>query len=159
MSDFVHKLKVFLGVAEDYDEEELVQVSRRRAEEDVVPFKRERTRKQPADARSQGKPALVGLSGGQMVQSKMLIMEPRKFEDVKEFVQHLRNRKSLILRLHLVSKGEAQRIVDFMSGTTYALDGNLRKLGETIFCFTPASVAIEGDLEDDFFEMIRNEGE
>lgn len=159
MSDFVHKLKVFLGVAEDYDEEDIVEVSQRQRDEDVVPFRRERTKRQGGEARSGGKPSLVGLSGGQTAQNKMLIMEPRAFEDVKGYVLHLKNRKSLILRLHLVSKGEAQRIVDFMSGTTHALDGNLRKLGETIFCFTPASVAIEGDLEDDFFEMIKNEGE
>lgn len=159
MSDFVHKLKVFLGVAEDYDEDEVVEVASHQRDDDVVPFRRERTKRQGGEARSGGKPTLVGLSGGQTVQAKMLIMEPRAFEDVKGYVLHLKNRKSLILRLHLVSKGEAQRIVDFMSGTTHALDGNLRKLGETIFCFTPASVAIEGDLEDDFFEMIKNEGE
>ncbi|MDI9442084.1 MAG: cell division protein SepF [Firmicutes bacterium] len=159
MSDFVHKLKVFLGVAEDFDEEEVVEVPRRQQDEDVVPFRRERTKKQGGEVRSSSKPALVGLSGGQTVQSTMLIMEPRAFEDVKEYVVQLKNRKSLILRLHLVSKAEAQRIVDFMSGTTYALDGNLRKLGETIFCFTPASVAIEGDLEHDFFEMIKDKGE
>ncbi len=82
----------------------------------------------------------------------MLIMEPRAFEDVKGYVLHLKNKKSLILRLHLVSKGEAQRIVDFMSGTTHALEGNLRKLGgRRSFVSPPASVVIEGDLEDDFF--------
>jgi len=74
------------------------------------------------------------------------------------YVNYLRNRKSMILRLHSVNKNEAQRIVDFMSGATHALDGNMRKLGETIFCFTPSSVIIEGDLETDFFEMLRNEG-
>lgn len=44
MSDFVHKLKVFLGVAEDFDEEEVVEVPRRQQDEDVVPFRRERTK-------------------------------------------------------------------------------------------------------------------
>lgn len=157
MSDFVNKLKVFLGVKEDYDEEEtgLVQHTN---EEDVVPLRRERPKKQSVESRS-AKPNLVGLSGGQMVQSKMYIVEPRAFEEVKSYVAHLKNRKSLIIRLHLVNKEEAQRIVDFMSGTTHALDGNMRKLGEKIFCFTPSSVAIEGDLEADFFEMIKNEGD
>jgi cell division inhibitor SepF len=78
---------------------------------------------------------------------------------VKEYVSFLKGKRSLILRLHNVDKAEAQRIVDFMSGATVALEGNMRKLGETIFCFTPASVVIEGDLEADFFDLIKGEGE
>lgn len=159
MSDFVHKLKVFLGVKEDYEHDENMGKIHGQMEDDVVPLKRERSKKQPAEARTQSKPALIGLSGGQTAQNKMYIVEPRAFEDVKSYVLHLKGRRSLIVRLHLVNKGEAQRIVDFLSGTTYALDGNMRKLGETIFCFTPPSVVIEGDLESDFFEMIKNEGE
>lgn len=158
MSGFVHKLKVFLGVSEDYEDEENFEHVTEAAADEVVPLRRERG-KRYADEPVKHKPALVGLAGGHVGQNKMFIMEPRNYEDVKEYVGHLRSRRSLILRLHLVDKREAQRIVDFMSGTTYALEGNMRKLGETIFCFTPSSVVIEGDLESDFFEMIKNEGE
>lgn len=154
MSNFVQKLKVFLGVTEDYEHDEQGELVVKPIEEEIIPFRRER--KKQTNTR---KPNLIGLSGGQSGQTKMHIVEPTAFEDVKMYVSHLRDRKSLILRLHSVNKGEAQRIVDFMSGTTHALDGNMRKLGETIFCFTPSSVVIEGDLESDFFEMIRNEGE
>ncbi|NMB01185.1 MAG: cell division protein SepF [Firmicutes bacterium] len=160
MSDFVHKLKVFLGVKEDYeDNEDMVEMDQEQKGEDVVPLRRERVKRQSAEVRTQSRPALVGLSGGQNAQNKMYILEPRAFADVKEYVVLLKGRKSLIVRLHHVDKAEAQRIVDFLSGTTHALEGNMRKLGETIFCFTPSSVAIEGDLEADFFEMIKNEGE
>lgn len=160
MSNFVNRLKVFLGIKEDYDYlEEQSESLQRPAEDDVIPLRRERAKRGSSEPRPGTRPTLVGLAGGQNVQSKLYILEPRMFEDVKEYVLHLKNRKSLILRLHLMNKGEAQRIVDFMSGTTHALDGNMRKLGETIFCFTPASVAIEGDLEADFFEMLRNEGD
>lgn len=158
MSSFIHKLKVFLGVEEEYEEEE--QLEETPYQEDIVALRRERTRKSATSDRGISKPTLIGLSGGQTGQagqSKMYIIEPQAFEEVKSCVDHLRNRKCLIMRLHLVDKAEAQRIVDFMSGTTHALDGNMRKLGETIFCFTPDSVIIEGDLEADFFQMIRNE--
>lgn len=159
MSDFVHKLKVFLGVQEDYqDTEDAMGLEQNHVEDDVVPIRRERTRRQSTEGRNQSKPALIGLSGGQG-QSKMYILEPKAFADVKEYVTLLKGRKSLIVRLDNVDQAEAQRIVDFLSGTTHALEGNMRKLGETIFCFTPSSVVIEGDLEADFFEMIKNEGE
>ena len=159
MSNFVDRLKVFLGIREDYEFPEESEPLQRRGQDDVIPLRKERRKREVGEPRSASKPTLVGLVGGQNVQSKLFILEPRVFEDVKKYVLHLKNRKSLILRLHLVDKVEAQRIVDFMSGTTHALDGNMRKLGETLFCFTPASVAIEGDLEADFFEMFRNEGD
>ncbi len=160
MSDFVHKLKVFLGVTEDYAETEEVEVKEKELEEDVVPLRRERTKKkQTSETRSKSTPTLVSLTGGQTaVQSRIYIVEPRSFADVKEYVAFLKGRKSLILRLHLVDKTEAQRIVDFMSGATHALEGNMRKLGETIFCFTPPSVVIEGDLEADFFDLNQGRG-
>ncbi|HHY09282.1 MAG TPA: cell division protein SepF [Firmicutes bacterium] len=159
MSNFVNRLKEFLGVKEYDDYEEQIDFHQQRTAEDVIPLRREKTDVQAGKSRSQARPTLVSLAGGQSAQNKMFILEPHAFEDVKEYVLHLKNNKSIILRLHLVDKGEAQRIVDFMSGTTHALDGNMRKLGETIFCFTPASVVIEGDLEADFFEMLKNEGD
>lgn len=160
MGDIIHKLKVFLGVTEDYEENEETGVKDRVPEDDVVPLRRERVKKQPAEAKNRSTPTLVSLSGGQnSIQSRIFIVEPRAFADVKEYVVLLKSRKSLILRLHHVDKGEAQRIVDFMSGATHALEGNMRKLGETIFCFTPSSVVIEGDLEADFFELIKSESE
>lgn len=159
MSNFVNKLKEFLGVKEYEDFDEQIDFSQHRPEEDVIPLRRETDDVQAGKSRSRNRPTLVSLAGGQSAQNKMYILEPHAFEDVKAYVLHLKNNKSIILRLHLVDKGEAQRIVDFMSGTTYALNGNMRKLGETIFCFTPASVVIEGDLEADFFEMLKNEGD
>jgi len=160
MSDFIHRLKSFLGVTEEYEENEEPETKERVLDEDVVPLRRERTKKQQTQARSKSTPTLVSLSGGQTtVQSRIYILEPRDFADVKEYVSFLKGKRSLILRLHNVDKAEAQRIVDFMSGATVALEGNMRKLGETIFCFTPASVVIEGDLEADFFDLIKGEGE
>lgn len=157
MSDFVHKLKVFLGVKEDYPEGEELGAELV-PQEDVVPLRRERVKRQGTEPQAP-KPTLVSLTGGQGSHSKLVILEPRSFADVKEYVPLLKGKKSLILRLHRVDKGEAQRIVDFMSGSTHALEGNMRKLGETIFCFTPPSVVIEGDLDADFFDLISKESE
>lgn len=64
MSDLIQKLKVFLGVTEAYEEAEELDVKERAATEDVVPLRRERAKKQPAQTRSKGTPTLVSLSGG-----------------------------------------------------------------------------------------------
>lgn len=154
MSNVFDKLLAFLGVKEEYEYEDHPDLFNADVGEDVIPLRRERGRRSTEDSRKQSKPTLVSLSGGQKIQAKMYILEPLAFEDVKDYVVHLKNRRSLILRVHRVDKTEAQRIVDFMSGATHALDGNMRKLGETIFCFTPSSVVIEGDVESDFFEIV-----
>jgi len=83
----------------------------------------------------------------------MLILEPLAFDDVRSYVMHLKGKRALIVRLHRMDRGEAQRVVDFMSGATHALEGNMRKLGERIFCFAPATVEIEGDAAADFYDL------
>ncbi len=153
MSNVFDKLLAFLGVREEYEYEDNPDLFNAEVGEDIIPLRQARSRRGSDDNRGQSKPTLVSLTGGQKIQAKMYILEPLAFEDVKDYVVHLKNGRSLILRVHRVDKSEAQRIVDFMSGAAHALNGNMRKLGETIFCFAPPSVVIEGDVESDFFKL------
>ena len=70
-------------------------------------------------------------------------LDPIHFEEVRDYVEHLK-KHPLIVRLNHLELDEARRIVDFMSGATYAIDGNMRKLADMIFFFAPQSVTIEG---------------
>lgn len=76
----------------------------------------------------------------------MIIIDPIHFEEVRDYVEHLK-KHPLIVRLNHLELDEARRIVDFMSGATYAIDGNMRKLADMIFFFAPQSVTIEGEIE------------
>ena len=71
-----------------------------------------------------------------------MVIEPRTFEESLEIVDNLRQRKTVVLNLHLLDNEQSQRIVDFLSGATHAVDGNQQKIGDGVFIFTPNNVSI-----------------
>jgi len=76
-----------------------------------------------------------------------MVIEPRTFEESLEVVNNLRSRKSLILNLHLLDAEQSQRVVDFVSGATHAIDGHQQKVGDGVFVFTPNTVNISVETE------------
>ncbi|WP_100487605.1 cell division protein SepF [Sporolactobacillus pectinivorans] len=77
-------------------------------------------------------------------QEKMILVEPKSFDEVEDIVGHLKSRRTVICSLQSVTKTDGQRILDFMSGTAFALDGQIRKIGKDTFLFAPESVDISG---------------
>ena len=73
------------------------------------------------------------------------IMEPRSFDDAAQIVKHLKDRKTVLLNLHLLDKEQSVRVVDFLCGATHALCGNQQKIGESVFVFTPHNVNLSSD--------------
>lgn len=76
---------------------------------------------------------------------KVVISEPINFEEAQMLADHLKNRKQVILNFENTSPEISQRIIDFISGTTYSLDGHSQQLGTNIFLFTPSNVEIAKD--------------
>lgn len=76
---------------------------------------------------------------------KVVVCEPEKFEEVQSLADHLRNRKQLIINFENTPKEISQRIIDFISGTTYSLDGDSQQIGPHIFIFTPSNIEIARD--------------
>lgn len=93
-------------------------------------------------------PDLFSPSPGTTVSSapgaSMVVMEPKSFEDALTIVRELKLNRSVIVNLHLLDSEQSQRIVDFLSGATHALEGNQERISESIFIFAPASVSITG---------------
>ncbi len=74
--------------------------------------------------------------------TQVIVLEPKAFEESLEIVEHLRAKKSVILNLHLLDTAQSQRVVDFLSGATHAIDGNQQRIGDGVFIFTPNNVSI-----------------
>ncbi|MDA8226889.1 MAG: cell division protein SepF [Desulfitobacterium hafniense] len=85
-------------------------------------------------------------------QMKVVVMEPGTFEESQSIADQLKNRRPVIVNLENTEKNLAKRIVDFISGTTYALGGNMQKVGNGIFLFVPNNVDISGEMKDDIKE-------
>lgn len=76
---------------------------------------------------------------------KVVVCEPESFDEVQVLADHLKNRKQVILNFENTQPEVSQKIIDFLSGTTYSLDGNSQQLGNNIFIFTPSNVEISKD--------------
>lgn len=81
--------------------------------------------------------------------SKMILLEPRAFSEAQQIADHLRSRNTVVVNLKRVTSDQAKRIVDFLSGTIYAIGGDLQKIGGGIFLCTPNNVNIQGKITDD----------
>ncbi|KLU64970.1 cell division protein SepF [Desulfosporosinus acididurans] len=82
-------------------------------------------------------------------QMRVVVLEPNTFEDAQNIADQLKSRRPVIVNLENAEKVLAKRIVDFISGTTYALNGNMQKVGNGIFLFVPNNVDISGEMRDE----------
>lgn len=79
---------------------------------------------------------------------RVVLMEPRSYDEAQEIADHLKSRRSVVVNLQRVRRDQAIRIVDFLSGTVYALGGHISKLGSDIFLCTPDSVEVLGTITE-----------
>ena len=77
---------------------------------------------------------------------KMVISQPTTFEQSEEICSLLKEKKSVILNLEYVNKDVARRIVDFISGGVYALDGHIQKISNSIFLIAPMNYEITNEM-------------
>lgn len=134
MAKLIDKMIGIMGFADEEFEEDLVEEKNREAEPQE-------------EVRSNRKSAQV-VSIHTQKQMKVVVMEPNSFEDAQNIADQLKSRRPVIVNLENAEKTLAKRIVDFISGTAYALSGNMQKVGNGIFLFVPNNVDISGEMHD-----------
>lgn len=128
----------FLGLQE---EEEIVERERMSAQEDAeLEVPNFETRKN-----SRGN-NVVSIHSQKNV--KVILYEPRSYEEAQEIADHLRSHRAVVVNLQRVRNDQAMRIIDFLSGTIYALSGSISKIGGNIFLCTPDTVEIQGSITE-----------
>jgi len=80
---------------------------------------------------------------------KMILLEPRAFSESGQIADHLKNRNTVVVNMKRVTAEQAKRIIDFLSGTVYAIGGDLQKIGVGIFLCTPKNVNVEGSISEE----------
>ena len=82
-------------------------------------------------------------------QLQVVLVKPESFDNVSEIAEHLRDKHAVVLNLEQTNKDVARRLVDFLSGCAYALDGKIKKVAISTYIITPYNVDIIGDLIDE----------
>lgn len=75
-------------------------------------------------------------------QMKVIIIEPKTFDDAQQVANNLRERKPVVINFEHTDAESAKRIIDFISGTTYALNGEIKKVGHNVFLCAPSNVNV-----------------
>ena len=97
----------------------------------------------------------TGTSGSKVVnihttaQMQVVLVKPDRFDNVSDIAEHLRSKHAVVLNLESTNKDVARRLVDFLSGCAYALDGKIKKIAISTYIITPYNVDIVGDLIDE----------
>ena len=156
---FVDKFKDLVGIEDfedDYIEEEtpVIETKSEKKKETRNSFDARRTT-QPKEGK------VVSMQRGSTMNThpfKMIVLEPKGFEEAPKLVDNLRNRKPIIVNLERLESDTAKKIFDFLSGATYALSGNVQKVASNIFIFAPENVDINSSVEHKGFDFNQNQG-
>ena len=89
----------------------------------------------------------MGSSVSATNKQEVVLFRPNNFNDTSKAADDLRSRKAVIINMENVDKAMARRVVDFLSGCVYALDGDVKKIAQSAYLFTPHNMDIVGDLE------------
>lgn len=100
--------------------------------------------KKPKSAQKQN---VVSLQSVQQ-SSKVILIEPRVYAEAQDIADELRNRKAVVVNLQRIEHDQARRIVDFLSGTVYAIGGDIQKIGTDIFLCTPDNIEVSGSISE-----------
>ncbi len=98
----------------------------------------------PAHSGFSGRVVSMGASGNKQ---EVVLFHAKSFDDAAKATDELRNRRAIILNMENVDKALTRRVVDFLSGSIYALDGKVKKIAQSTYLFCPYSMDIVGDLE------------
>ncbi len=81
--------------------------------------------------------------------TKLVLLEPRAYSEAQQIADELKGRNTVVVNLKRVTSDQAKRIIDFLSGTIYAIGGDLQKVGGGIFLCTPNNVKVNGKITDE----------
>ena len=95
-------------------------------------------------------PKVVPMQGGKSVNSKIALFEPKIYSDVKEIATQLLKNQAVIINFDHVDDEMARRIVDFLTGTVFAINGEIERIGDEIFLCIPENYEVSGSTTSQF---------
>ena len=129
------KLKSMVGTEPDYDKDEYYPDP---LEGEEVPPTRQ-------SAQTQG----MDISGTDSTSLELKVVRPENYASVTEIADHLLAHRTVVLNLEATNKEVAKRLIDFLAGVAYSIDGQLKNVANNTYIITPYNVEILGDLIDE----------
>ncbi|GAA6113622.1 MAG: cell division protein SepF [Apilactobacillus sp.] len=87
--------------------------------------------------------------------SKIAVFEPKIYADVKTIAQKLIDNNAVIINFDAASDEATRRIIDFLNGVIFTIDGNIERISELVFLFTPHNYSVDGDIRKEMNDRLR----
>ena len=120
------RFKDFIAPEEEYEEEQL-ELTEEEAEA-VSPYEK------------------TGNSSAIPSNANIVLFEPRNFDEAEEIGRHIKSKRACCVNLHRMPSEYRQRIIDFLSGVVYGVDGSIKKIGENVILCSPKNLQVSGDI-------------
>ncbi|WP_047981342.1 cell division protein SepF [Ornithinibacillus contaminans] len=91
---------------------------------------------------------VINLKSVKTSSSKVVLCEPRSYEEAQQIADNIVNKRAVVINLQRVDHTQAKRIVDFLSGTVYALNGEIQRLGSQTFLCAPDNIDVSGTISE-----------
>ena len=88
----------------------------------------------------------IGNSDGITESTNIVLFEPRNFDEAEEIGRHIKNKRACCINLHRMPLEYRQRIIDFLSGVVYGVDGSIKKIGENVILCSPKNLQVAGNI-------------
>lgn len=150
-----NKLKNFFYLEEYEDEQPQQQPQPQQTPRYEKPASVQKMRETPKERREKAVDApisnIVSLQSA-MKSSKVNLVEPRVYAEAQDIAEHLKSKRAVVVNLQRIEKDQGLRIIDFLSGTVYALGGDIQRIGTDIFLCVPDTVEVDGAISDFYYD-------
>jgi len=144
MGDLLNKVMNFMGIGDAAEEDE--EILEEKQEEFYTPEPKFKAA-ESSYSHSSRKSKVVNIHA--TTQLKVVVLQPTTYSDATEIAGHLKTKKPVVVNLEKLDKETARKIVDFLSGAVFALDGSMQKVSNGILLLVPYTMGIMGDFSDE----------
>jgi len=81
--------------------------------------------------------------------SHLVLFEPRAYSETQEIAVYLKQKRAAVVNLHRLQKEQSKRVIDFLSGVIFAIEGDIQQIGPKIFLCTPKNIGVSGNITMD----------
>ena len=138
-------------VTDAYEEEEEIdeELNEEEPKKPVLSFRRKKKEKEEEPDPEDSESRVIPFHGRQEEGESVKVIKPQEFNEAQIVADFLKEGKTIVVNLEGIEISQAQRIIDFIGGASFAVDGSLKAISNNIFIVAPVNIEVSGDLRDE----------
>ena len=138
-------------VTDAYEEEEEIdeELNEEEPKKPVLSFRRKKKEKEEEPDPEDSESRVIPFHGRQEEGESVKVIKPQEFNEAQIVADFLKEGKTIVVNLEGIEISQAQRIIDFIGGASFAVEGSLKAISNNIFIVAPGNIEVSGDLRDE----------